>query len=598
MTCLSLVRLVPRPAARILGGQVLLDGEDLLTKSEREMQRIRGRRVAMILQDPMSSLNPVFSIGMQMREPVGSYHGLRGRALTERAAALLASVRIPSPAERLRAFPHQLSGGMRQRVVGAMAIAGPPRLLIADEPTTSLDLTIQAQYLNLLKELQEHHRLAMIFVTHNLGIVARMCDNVAVMYAGRIVELGARPADLHGARSPLHARPAGVRSPSGRARRAPHRHRWPAPRPREAPPGVRVRPALLAGHGSVPDRRAARRRAEPGPHHALLAARGAMTSAPLLEVAGLTKHFTVRRGALGWSTALVRAVDSISFTLDAGRTLGVVGESGCGKTTTSKLILGLERPTAGAIRFEGQDVVALDREGRRQWRRSVQAVFQDPYASLDPRMRVGTIVAEPLVINADLDAATRRRRVAELLDLVGLPERASALYPHEFSGGQRQRIAVARALALSPKLVVLDEPVSALDVSIRAQILNLLTDLQKRLDVSYLFIAHDLAAVAHMSHAIAVMYLGKLVEWGDADAVALEPKHPYTKALFAAALPVDLDGPRADVVLSGEVPSPIDPPGGCRFHPRCPFAMPHCATEEPPLLRGRPGDWSPATSTR
>jgi oligopeptide/dipeptide ABC transporter ATP-binding protein len=308
-----------------------------------------------------------------------------------------------------------------------------------------------------------------------------------------------------------------------------------------------------------------------------------MTQAPLLEVAGLAKHFAVRRGPLGWSTALVRAVDSISFTLAAGRTLGVVGESGCGKTTTSKLILGLERPTAGAIRFEGQDIVNLDRAARGQWRRSVQAVFQDPYASLDPRMRVGTIVAEPLVINTDLDLATRRQRVAELLDLVGLPPRAATLYPHEFSGGQRQRVAIARALALSPKHVVLDEPVSALDVSIRAQILNLLTDLQKRLDVSYLFIAHDLAAVAHMSHAIAVMYLGKIVEWGDADTVALAPQHPYTRALFAAALPIDLDGPREEVALSGEVPSPIDPPAGCRFHPRCPFVMPHCTTEEPAL---------------
>jgi oligopeptide/dipeptide ABC transporter ATP-binding protein len=304
---------------------------------------------------------------------------------------------------------------------------------------------------------------------------------------------------------------------------------------------------------------------------------------PLLDVEDLTKHFTVRRGGLGWSTALVRAVDSISFTLHAGRTLGVVGESGCGKTTTSKLILGLERPTAGTIRFDGQDVATLDREGRRRWRRSVQAVFQDPYASLDPRMRVGTIVAEPLVINTELDAAARRGRVAELLDLVGLPGRAATLYPHEFSGGQRQRIAIARALALSPKLVVLDEPVSALDVSIRAQILNLLTDLQARLGVSYLFIAHDLAAVAHMSHAIAVMYLGKVAEWGDADAVALSPKHPYTQALFAAALPVDLDGPRADVSLSGEVPSPLDPPGGCRFHPRCPVALSRCATDEPSL---------------
>jgi len=303
----------------------------------------------------------------------------------------------------------------------------------------------------------------------------------------------------------------------------------------------------------------------------------------LLEVAGLTKHFVVRQGALGWSSAVVRAVDDIAFTLDTGATLGLVGESGCGKTTTSKMVLGLERPTAGTIRFDGQDVLALDAEGRRQYRRAIQAVFQDPYASLDPRMRVATIVAEPLVINTALDGAARRRRVGELLDLVGLPERAAGLYPHEFSGGQRQRIAIARALALSPKLVVLDEPVSALDVSIRAQILNLLTDLQKQLGVSYLFIAHDLAAVAHMSHAIAVMYLGKIVEWGDAQAVALTPKHPYTQALFAAALPIDVDEPREEITLSGEVPSPLAPPPGCHFHPRCPFAMPHCATQAPAL---------------
>jgi peptide/nickel transport system ATP-binding protein len=304
---------------------------------------------------------------------------------------------------------------------------------------------------------------------------------------------------------------------------------------------------------------------------------------PLLEATGLTKHFAVRRGAFGWSRGLVRAVDAISFTIDKGTTLGLVGESGCGKTTTSRLVLGLEKPTAGAIRFRGQDVLALGRDGERRYRRAVQAVFQDPYASLDPRMRVGAIVAEPLVINADLDGAARRRRVAELLDVVGLPARAASLYPHEFSGGQRQRIAIARALALSPALVVLDEPVSALDVSIRAQILNLLTDLQKQLAVSYLFIAHDLAAVGHMSHTIAVMYLGKIVETGDAQAVALTPKHPYTKALFAAALPIDLDGPREEIALSGEIPSPLAPPSGCRFHPRCPFALPQCATAEPAL---------------
>ena len=309
----------------------------------------------------------------------------------------------------------------------------------------------------------------------------------------------------------------------------------------------------------------------------------ARNGTPLLQADGLTKHFVVRRGALGWSSAVVRAVDAVSFTIAGGTTLGLVGESGCGKTTTSKLILGLERPTAGSIRFEGRDVHALGRAGEREYRRFVQAVFQDPYASLDPRMRVGAIVAEPLVINSDLSAGARRRRVAELLDVVGLPERAAILYPHEFSGGQRQRIAIARALALSPKLIVLDEPVSALDVSIRAQVLNLLTDLQKRLSVSYLFIAHDLAAVAHMSHTIAVMYLGRIVEFGDVDAVALTPKHPYTRALFAAAMPVDVDAPREEITLSGEVPSPLTPPSGCHFHPRCPFAMERCAVETPAL---------------
>ncbi len=304
----------------------------------------------------------------------------------------------------------------------------------------------------------------------------------------------------------------------------------------------------------------------------------------LLEVEGVSKHFPVRQGLLGRSSGLVRAVDGVSFTIEAGTTFGLVGESGCGKTTTSKLILGLERPTAGAIRFQGENVLALDRAALARYRRSIQAVFQDPYASLDPRMRVGTIVAEPLVINERLDRSARRRRVLELLDLVSLPARAAELFPHEFSGGQRQRVAIARALALSPRLVVLDEPVSALDVSIRAQILNLLGDLQERLGVSYLFIAHDLAAVAHMSHTIAVMYLGQIVESGPAEAIALAPQHPYTQAHFAAAQPNDLDGPRPETAVAGEVPSPLRPPAGCRFHPRCPHVMPVCSTD-PPALR-------------
>jgi oligopeptide/dipeptide ABC transporter ATP-binding protein len=303
----------------------------------------------------------------------------------------------------------------------------------------------------------------------------------------------------------------------------------------------------------------------------------------VLEAVRLCKHFPARRGIFGGSNGTVRAVDDISFSIEAGQTLGIVGESGCGKTTTAKLVLGLEQPSGGSIRFDGCDLDDLDTAGRRHYRKSVQAVFQDPYASLNPRMRIAHIIAEPLVTNEKLSADDIRKRVRKLLDLVGLPEHAADLFPHEFSGGQRQRIAVARALALSPRLVVLDEPVSALDVSIRAQILNLLGDLQTELGLSYLFIAHDLAAVAHMSHSIVVMYLGRIVESGEARLLALAPKHPYTRALFSAALPIHPDEQQEETILKGEVPSPLNPPTGCHFHPRCPHAMPRCAVEEPAL---------------
>jgi oligopeptide/dipeptide ABC transporter ATP-binding protein len=311
---------------------------------------------------------------------------------------------------------------------------------------------------------------------------------------------------------------------------------------------------------------------------------------PLLEARGLTKHFPVGRGFLGGGGGVVRAVDDIAFAIEPGRTLGVVGESGCGKTTTAKLVLRLEKPTAGQILFEGQDVAGLEGEGLQRYRKSVQAVFQDPFASLNPRMRVDAIIAEPLVTHERLESPAVAARVARLLDVVGLPARSRDLFPHEFSGGQRQRIAIARALALSPRLVVLDEPVSALDVSIRAQILNLLRDLQRELGLAYLFIAHDLAAVAHMSHVIAVMYLGRIVEIGEAARVATAPQHPYTRALFAAALPAHPDEQREEIVLAGEVPSPLNPPAGCRFHPRCPEVMARCSKEEPRLKSARGRD--------
>jgi len=305
---------------------------------------------------------------------------------------------------------------------------------------------------------------------------------------------------------------------------------------------------------------------------------------PLLEAQDLTKHFLVKRGVFGGSHGAVRAVDGISFVIEKGRTLGVVGESGCGKTTTAKLVLGLEEPTSGTMRFDGIELANLDTTGRRRYRRSVQAVFQDPYASLNPRMRVSAIIMEPLITHERVQGAELRKRLERLLELVGLPAKAGDLFPHEFSGGQRQRIAIARALSLSPSLVVLDEPVSALDVSIRAQILNLLRDLQRRLGVAYLFIAHDLAAVAHMSHTIAVMYLGKIVELGAAAEVALSPKHPYTQALFSAALPLDPGERREEIILSGEIPSPLAPPPGCRFHTRCPHVMDRCRSDEPALV--------------
>jgi oligopeptide/dipeptide ABC transporter ATP-binding protein len=607
MTCLSILRLVPEPGGRIVGGQILFDGENLLDKSPDEMRRLRGARIAMILQDPMASLNPAMTVGEQIAETLALHRGLRGRALDERVVELLRQVRISDPERRVHAYPHQMSGGIRQRVAGAIAISCQPSLLIADEPTTSLDVTIQSQYLRLLKEIQRETSLALVFVTHDLGIVAKLCDRVAVMYAGRIVELG-RTRDIFN--RPRHPYAAGLLDclPTLRRGREPlaaiegqppdlanapagcsFAPRCPMAEPRcgEAPPPLEP---LDAEHfvACVRARETAtvRRRAatvtttdSPGPA-ALHGGRDIV-----LEARGLTKHFPLARGTiLSRQFGTVKAVDGIDFVLRRGETLGLVGESGCGKTTTARLVLSLERPSAGGVYFRGHDIHVLGRQERAGYRRAVQAVFQDPFSSLNPRLTIRTTVGEPLAqTEPDLTRAEVAERVAASLTRVGLRPRVAEDYPHELSGGQRQRVAIARALTTNPECILLDEAVSALDVSIRAQVMNLLREIQDRSGVSYLFIAHDLAVVKYVSTRIGVMYLGKLVETAPADELYANPLHPYTQILLNNALPAHPDDVREEVILKGEVPSAFNPPSGCRFHPRCPQAMPVCGEVEPSL---------------
>jgi peptide/nickel transport system ATP-binding protein len=611
MTCLSILRLVPEPGGRIVGGEVVFEGENLLAKSPEEMRRLRGSRIAMILQDPMASLNPAFTVGEQIAETLWLHRGLRGKALDDRVLALLRQVRISDAERRVHAYPHQMSGGIRQRVAGAIAISCQPSLLIADEPTTSLDVTIQAQYLRLLKDIQRETDLALIFVTHDLGIVAKVCDRVAVMYAGRIVETGGTRDIFDHPRHPytiglLNCLPSLARGgepltaiegqppdlaavPPGCAF---------APRCRLAEPRCEAaRPALeSAGSGHLVACLRAEEASRTGPRSRAASAAVAPASPPppaveppptdiVLEASGLTKHFPVGRGAVFARTlGTIKAVDGVDFVLRRGETLGLVGESGCGKTTTARLVLCLERPTAGVIRFRERDVHSLGGARLRDYRRAVQAVFQDPYSSLNPRLTIRTTVGEPLVqTHPGLAKKEVEERVAESLERVGLRPRVADDYPHELSGGQRQRVALARALTTSPECVLLDEPVSALDVSIRAQVMNLLRDIQDRLGVSYLFIAHDLAAVKYVSARIGVMYLGKLVETATSETLYTRPLHPYTQILLSNALPAHPDDAIEEVVLKGEVPSAFNPPAGCRFHPRCPQVLPVCGEVEPSL---------------
>src|SRR5437867_4045448 len=606
MTCLSILRLVPEPGGRIVGGQIVFDGEDLLAKSPEEMRRLRGSRIAMILQDPMASLNPAMTVGEQIAETLSLHRGLRGRALDERVVELLRQVRISDPERRVHAYPHQMSGGIRQRVAGAIAISCQPSLLIADEPTTSLDVTIQAQYLRLLKELQRETNLALVFVTHDLGIVAKLCDRVAVMYAGRIVETG-RTRDLFN--RPRHPYTIGLLDclPARRRGREPltaiegqppdlahtppgcsFAPRCPLAEPRcevTRPPLDAIEPDHLVACLRAGETAAGVRPRASAPAASAAPRAEAAVGEVVLEARRLTKHFPLARGALlGRTVGTVKAVDGVDFVLRRGETLGLVGESGCGKTTTARLVLCLERPTAGGILFRGRDAHPLRRRELGDYRRAVQAVFQDPYSSLNPRLTIRTTVGEPLrQTRPELTRTEVEERVAESLTRVGLQPRIADDYPHELSGGQRQRVALARALSTSPECILLDEAVSALDVSIRAQIMNLLREIQARLGVSYLFIAHDLAVVKYVSTRIGVMYLGKLVETAASDELYAHPLHPYTQVLLSNALPAHPDDTREEVILKGEVPGAFNPPAGCRFHPRCPHTLPVCAEVEPAL---------------
>ena len=607
MTALSVLRLLP-DAGQVVGGAVLLGDEDLLRLPETAMRGIRGRRIAMIFQEPATSLNPVLTVGMQIGEVLQRHTELRGAAARKRMLELLDAVGIPDPARRLDEYSFQLSGGMKQRVMIAVALAAEPDLLVADEPTTALDVTIQAQVLDLLKELQRKKGMAILLITHDLGVVAQMAHRVAVMYAGQIIEVAARErffgtplhpysrklfqalpgsasrggdlAVIRGQVPPLTTRFGGCRF-AERCDLAWERCRTEVPVLTTHGAGQQVRCHLYdkdedarraAGEGAVPQALSA----------AVSVAPEAKASAALLRVRDLKVHFPIRRGLLKRTVGQVRAVDGMSFDLASGMTLALVGESGCGKTTAGKAILQLIRPSAGSVQFQDAELTRLRGQALRSRRADFQLIFQDPFSSLNPRMRVSDILGEGMKALGVADAlAERALRMDRMLAQVGLNAEAKQRYPHEFSGGQRQRIAIARALAVNPKLIVCDEPTSALDVSVQAQILNLLKHLQLDLGLAYLFITHNIAVVEHLAHNVAVMYLGRIVERGSVDEVLRTPRHPYTQALLSAVPALDQTGERKIIRLQGELPSPANPPQGCHFHPRCPQAMPECRLEYP-----------------
>jgi peptide/nickel transport system ATP-binding protein len=610
---LSILNLLPS-GGHIVGGSIKLGEREIVGLSEPEMRKLRGDAVSMIFQDSQSSLNPTKSIGEQVAEPVRLHRRASAREARERALEVLELVGLPRPRERLDDFPHQLSGGLRQRVMIAIALACEPRVLLADEPTTALDVTIQAQILSLLDDLKERLGMATVLVTHDMGVVAGRTDHINVMYAGRIVEsapterlfsamrhpytqglLGSIPRLDQDTRQPLvtiPGLPPDLTDPPTGCRFAPRcprateqcrttepplsgddpAHRFACWHPVDGPLQRRVDPSLVSaaaranGHGN-------------GNGH-------------LLQIDDVVREYPVTAGALlQRRVGSVKAVSGVSLHLDRGETFGLVGESGCGKTTLGKLIVGIEKPDGGRIALEGNEVYKLRGGELRKARRDLQMMFQDPYSSLDPRMRVNTILREPLIIQGVGSRREQDGRIQRLLDEVGLPQNALERYPHEFSGGQRQRIGLARALMLEPKVIVADEPVSALDVSIRSQVLNLMKRLQAEHDMASIVISHDLAVVKYLADRIGVMYLGKVVEIGSGDDIYRRPAHPYTEALIKTIPLPDPAAERAkhDVGIRGELPSPVNPPSGCRFRTRCPRAQDICAQSEPALRLFGPG---------
>jgi peptide/nickel transport system ATP-binding protein len=637
MTGLSIMGLLP-PGGAIVSGSIKLDGRELVGLSDVELRAIRGNDIAMIFQDPLTSLDPTKTIGYQVAEPVRLHTGAGKAQAMARATEVLGLVGLPRPAERLGDYPHQLSGGMRQRVMIAMALSCEPKLLIADEPTTALDVTIQAQILALLHDLKDRLGMAMLLITHDMGVIAGHADRVQVMYAGRMVEVTRTPNLFQHMRHPytrallasiprlsqdgnrrlltIGGLPPDLAQPPAGCRFAPRCNRatdkcrdqeppltgetadhlfscWhPVDGPADAAAGNGAAGSVSAGNGAAGNVAAARALVAADRPDGAAGDAAADPDRPLLEVRDLVKEFPVTAGAiLQRKVAAVHAVSGVSFTVAAGETFGLVGESGCGKTTIGRVVVALERPDSGSVLLSGQDISALSGGELRRQRRDLQLMFQDPYSSLDPRMRVGAIIREPLSIQRVGTRQEQQQRVFELLDEVGLPRSAVERYPHEFSGGQRQRIGLARALTLSPKVIVADEPVSALDVSIRAQVLNLMKRLQADHGLTYIVISHDLAVVKYMADRIGVMYLGKLVEMSSAEDIYQRAVHPYTAGLIATIPIPDPAEARAreGAGIKGELPSAVTPPSGCRFRTRCPFAQDLCAEEEPQLRSFGPG---------